>query len=524
VLPRIRELFRSLMIYGVGDVATTIISFLLLPLYVRYLSPNDYGVLSLLLTTEVVTKIIFRWGIDASFMRLYYDCPDLPSRQRLASTQFWFLAAVNGTLLAIACLAAPALGRQLFHSAQYDTTLRIVLVNTFLVGFTYIPFSVMRIENQPRTFMTLTFARSLATLVLRLVFVVGLGLGVFGVVLADIVVTSAFMLVLSRWFAALVRPVFSRQVLAESLSFGLPRVPHGVAHQVIAVADRYILTRFVTLHEVGLYSIGASFGLAMKLFLSAFEYAWAPFYFGTMSDPDAPRIFRRVTTYGLAVLILLASGLCAIASDLVAAMTTTQFHRAARVVPWVALGVALQGVYLLTSIGLNIRKQTKYYPIATGIAAGTSLTLNFLLIPSLGITGAAIANTAAYGVLAFVSWHFAQRFYPMTYERGRIARLVVAGVLAFLAGRLPSLPFHPAVAVLLRGVIVVAAYPTVLLLTGFFVPGERQTVAGLLARFSRRKTVESPIETADMAGEIVASPSTDDAVEVGDEAGEVRRA
>jgi O-antigen/teichoic acid export membrane protein len=523
VLPRIRELFRSLMIYGVGDVATTIISFLLLPLYVRYLSPNDYGVLSLLLTTEVVTKIIFRWGIDASFMRLYYDCPDQPSRQKLASTQFWFLAAVNGTLLAIACIGAPALGRQLFHTSQYDTTLRIVLVNTFLVGFTYIPFNVMRIENQPRTFMTLTFLRSLATLILRLVFVVGMHLGVFGVVLADIVVTAAFMLVLSRWFAALIRPVFSRQLLDESLSFGLPRVPHGIAHQVIAVADRYILTRFVTLHEVGLYSIGASFGLAMKLFLSAFEYAWAPFYFGTMSDPNAKQIFRRVTTYGVAVLILLASGLCAIAGDLVATMTTSQFHQAARVVPWVALGVALQGIYLLTSIGLNITKQTRYYPVATGIAAATSVTLNVLLIPSLGITGAAMANTAAYAVLAFVSWHFAQRFYPMSYERGRIARLVLAGVVAFLAAKAPAFGVHPVFAVLARGSIVVAVYPAVLLLTGFFVPGERQTVAGLLAHFRRRKTVESPIETTDMAGEIVAAPSTDDAVAVGDERAEVHR-
>lgn len=512
------------MIYGVGDVATTIISFLLLPLYVRYLSPNDYGVLSLLLTTEVVTKIVFRWGIDSAFMRLYFDCADVPARQRLASTQFWFLVVVNGTLLAIACLGAPALGRQLFHSGQYDTTLRIVLVNTFLVGFTFIPFSVMRIENQPRTFMMLTFLRSLATLVLRLVFVVGMHLGVLGIVLADIVVTSVFMLVLSPWFIALIRPVFSREVLAESLAFGLPRVPHGVAHQVIAVADRYILTRFVTLHEVGLYSIGASFGLAMKLFLSAFEYAWAPFYFGTMSEPDAKQIFRRVTTYGLAVLVLLASGLCAIASDLVATMTTSQFQQAARVVPWIALGVAFQGVYLLTSIGLNITKQTKYYPMSTGIAAATSVVLNLLLIPSLGITGAALANTAAYGVLALVSWHFAQRFYPMTYETARIGRLLIAGLVAFAAGRFPALPFHPAVALLLRGAIVVAVYPAVLVATGFFVPGERATVAGLVARLRGRKAAESPVDAVDMAGELVASPSTDDAVELDDVRSEVRGA
>ncbi len=311
---KVKQLFTNLVIYGLGDVATTIISFFLLPIYVRYLSPDDYGVLSLLLTTEVVTKILFRWGIDASFMRLYYDCADQRARQLLASTQIWFLLVTNGTLLAIGLLGAPLLGHHLFHTGVYTLTLRLVLINTFVIGFYFVPFHVMRIEEQPRQFIALGFSRSLATLVLRLVFVIVLHYGVLGVVLADIAVTAIFTLVLARWFVPLVRFVFSRQVLNESLRFGLPRVPHGVAHQIIAVFDRYILGRFVTLHELGLYSIGASFGLAMKLFLSAFEYAWAPFYFGLMKEPDAKETFSRVTTYGIAVLALLAAGLSAIAT------------------------------------------------------------------------------------------------------------------------------------------------------------------------------------------------------------------
>ena len=514
---KVKQLFTNLVIYGLGDVATTIISFFLLPIYVRYLSPDDYGVLSLLLTTEVVTKILFRWGIDASFMRLYYDCADQRARQVLASTQIWFLVVTNGTLLAIGLLGAPLLGHHLFHTSTYTLVLRLVLINTFVIGFYYVPFHVMRIEEQPRQFIALGFSRSLATLVLRLVFVIVLRFGVLGVVLADIVVTTIFTLVLTRWFVPLVRFVFSREVLKESLRFGLPRVPHGVAHQVIAVFDRYILGRFVTLHELGLYSIGASFGLAMKLFLSAFEYAWAPFYFGLMKEPDAKETFSRVTTYGIAVLALLAAGLSAIASDLVAVMTTSQYHYAARVVPWIALGVALQGVYLLTSIGLNISKRTEYYPIATGIAAATSVVMNLLLIPVLGIVGSGVANVTAYAVLAGVSWRFAHRFYPIRYEYGRLARVLAAGIIAFLAGRALPLTFGPIVGVLARGTTVVAAFPAVLAVSGFFVPMELERLSELTARLRRRRTIEAPVETADMAGELVGAPMTDTAEDAGEE-------
>src|SRR4026208_1122190 len=98
---KLKDLSKNLAVYGLGDVATQIVSFLLLPIYVRYLSPDDYGVLSLLLTTEGGWRVVFGGGIAASFMRLYSDCRTMEARQLLASTQLLFLAGVNGALLAM---------------------------------------------------------------------------------------------------------------------------------------------------------------------------------------------------------------------------------------------------------------------------------------------------------------------------------------------------------------------------------------------------------------------------------------
>ena len=149
MLARLQTLARNLAIYGLGDVATNIVSFLLLPLYVRFLTPADYGVIALLYSVEVVAKILFRWGIDASFMRLCYDCETERDRQRLASTLFWFLFAVNG-----ACSPSPLPRRRssptrLFGLPGYELPLRLVLVNTFVVGFYFLPFHVLRIGEQP---------------------------------------------------------------------------------------------------------------------------------------------------------------------------------------------------------------------------------------------------------------------------------------------------------------------------------------------------------------------------------------
>ena len=58
-----------------------------------------------------------------------------------------------------------------------------------------------------------------------------------------------------RWFAPLIRPMFSRAVLREALAFGLPRVPHAAAQQVMAVGDKSILTLFASVQDIGVYSM-----------------------------------------------------------------------------------------------------------------------------------------------------------------------------------------------------------------------------------------------------------------------------
>jgi O-antigen/teichoic acid export membrane protein len=513
---KVRELSKDLAIYGIGDVAVSIVNFLLLPIYVRYLTETDYGVLAQLGAVEVTAKILFRCGLDGSFMRFYYDYPAEHDRRRLASTIFFFLAALNVILLAAAVLAAPLVAPWLFawnggvppgERDMHVLALRLVLANTFVMGFTFFPFHLLRMEKRAGTFSALAFSRTASTLLVRILFVMGLGFGVLGLVVADILVTAGVLLLLAPSFARLIRPVFSRTMLRESLSFGLPRVPHAFAQQVMAVGDRIILPAYRGLGEIGIYSMGASFALTQKLFLSAFESAWAPFYYATAREADGARVFAVVATYAFAALAIMTAGLSAIARDLLQVMVGDVYAPAARVVPWIAVGVLLQGIYLLTSIGLNITKHTRYYPVSTATAAGTSVVLNLLLIPRFGIYGAAWANAAAYGVQAVLAFGFSQRFYRIDYEWGRLARVAAAALLAYLAaGQLPAMP--AATGLVLRGATVVAVMGGLLALTGFFRPAEVR----ILRRFTRRVApapARGPAETTEFAGEIIAATMPD---------------
>jgi O-antigen/teichoic acid export membrane protein len=510
---KLRELSKNLAIYGLGDVATQLVNFLLLRVYVQYLSQSDYGVLALLGSVEAVTKLFFRWGVDGSFMRFWYDCEDDGARQRLASTLFFFLLALNGLLLLGAVISAPWLSAWL-GTPNYTLALQLVLLNTFAIGFTFIPFHVLRMQQRAREFSVLAFARSAGTLVLRLVLVVGLDFGVMGVVYADLIVTAVLVIVMIRSFAPLIRPMFSMPLLRDALAFGLPRVPHGFAQQVIAVGDKFILSWFVPLSQIGLYSMGVSVGLIQKIFLAAFEYAWAPFYYATVREPGAEQIFSGITTYGVAVLALMTAGLSAIAADLLHVVTHGQYTSAAGVVGWTAVGVFFQGVYLMTSIGLNITRHTRYYPVSTAIAAAANVGLNIALIPRYGIMGAAYANGIAYAVQAVIAFQFSQHFYPIRYELGRLTIVVGAAFIAYVAGiALPSMP--PLAGVLARGTTVVVVMAAGMWLGGFLQADELRVLQRIrIGRSASAPAVTPSSETTELAGEIVATEIQDEAVTI----------
>jgi O-antigen/teichoic acid export membrane protein len=519
---KVRELSASVTIYGLGDVAVSLVNFFLLGLYVKYFTPEDYGVIGILGGLEVVAKIVFRFGLDGSFMRFFYDSDRVEDRRRLASTIFFFLLAVDGTIVAALLIAAPWLADALLGTRVHTAALRLMLVNTFAIAFTFIPFHVLRMERRSVTFSVMTLARAVATIAVRLLLVVTFGMGITGLYLADVLVTVGVMAALARWFAPLIRPLFSAAVLRSSLAFGLPRLPHAAAQQVIAVGDKFILQMFVAMENVGVYSMAVSFGLTQKLFLSAFESAWAPFYYATIREPDAPRVFRAVTTYGIAVLALLTAGLSAVGRDAAMAMThgfllapdDPRWRTVGTVITWTAIGVFFQGVYLLTSIGLNITRRTEYYPAATMTAAAANVALNFLLIPRYGLVGAAWANGAAYAVQAALGYHFSQRFYPIAYEWGRIARVAGAGLAAALAARaLPSIrlvedprsSLAPLPDVLLRGATVVVVFAGLLALSGFLHADELKHLNRLRSRARPGPSTLKAADSTEMAGEIVAT-------------------
>ncbi len=480
VASHLKRLGAQAAVYGAADVFTNLVSFALLPLFTRLLTPADYGALGILQLLSSVTKIVFRLGLDGAFFRVHYDQPDEPARRRLAGTVVLFTAASGTLLFALCALGAPLIGGLLFRSSGVPALwLLLVLADTYVGAFSFVPQALLRIEQRAGTFAAFSVLRHTLNIGLKLVFLAQ-GQGVGGVLLSDLLATSAFTLTLWPTLLRRVSWRLDRAQLRDVLAFGVPRVPHGLLLQAQNLIDRPILEAFGALAQVGVYHVGYTLGGTVKFALSAFEPAWQPFVYSQLREPRARATLARVVTFVATAFVTLGLGLALFARELVRIMTAPQYHAAAPVVPVVALAYVLHGAFLLTSIGIAVAKEARWYPLVTLCSAFTNVAGNVLLIPRFGMLGAAWATVASYAVMALLGWLISRRLFPLPFEYARLARVtLVAGLVYALSLAAPD-ALWPALA---AKTALLAAFPLLLLASRAVTAGElRQVRDALRAR------------------------------------------
>jgi O-antigen/teichoic acid export membrane protein len=479
----LKRLVSSLAAYQLADVVSRVIAVLLLPVYTRYIDPAGYGVVELLANGVILISIVVRLGMIEAFLRFYFSDEDRRRRDALARRAAGFLL-VTTTIGAVALALAAGPLSKLVLSHRDPTTFRIAVLG--LWSFTNLEFAyaLLRVDERLRLYATASVSNVLLTVAASVVLVVGEHDGARGLLLGNYGASTVVLLAL--WFK-LRRRLLPRRAagerMAELLRFGLPTVPAEASVYLLSIVDRYYIFHDRSPRLAGLYSIAIKLAGAIAFLVRAFQYAWPPLAYSVTDDTEAARLYGLVTTYYLLIAGWAVAGLALLGRWILQLLTTHAYLGANRALPWVALGWALYGLWVVfLTIAGRARVTTRNFPAALiGLAANVILLL--LLVPPFGLAGAGIALCGAYVFMLGFMHLLTRRQFAVQFEWLRLGKLVlVMGGLAVLGDLL--LPTHGAVGLLVR-LVVLAAIGPALVATGFVHPAElrqgRRLVAGLRA-------------------------------------------
>jgi O-antigen/teichoic acid export membrane protein len=499
----VRRVARQLVAYGTADVTTLAINALLLPFFLDVLSPAEIGAFGILLGWEAIVRIVFRWGLEGAFLRLYYEQPDDETKRRLAGTIAILLAAANGVLLVLLMAASGLIDRLFFRTEPLQWAFVLLVLNCFVSGFFFLPMTLFRVREQATRAASVTLVRSIGTIVLRILLVLGLRLGVTGLMIADLVVSAGLAIGLTGTFKRMLRLEFSPALAREALHYGLPHVPFGLLHQGAAYADRFFLGLWLPaarLGALGAYTIAVTAASLLKLAPVAFQTAWMPFAFETFKKrQDAPRVFARLATYWLAVLVLLTIGMMTLAGRAIVLFLPASYADAATYVPVLAFGFALQAASWLPTTSLNIARATRYYPVITTISATAAIAANAVLIPRFDVMGAAYGMATGQLVQLAATVVYSQRAYRIPYEGVRLAKILGVGTVILVLSL--SISFASGAWTLVARTAMLGLFPVGLFAVQLFTPQERADLRAMVAAIVRPRPPR--VEPAPPADETV---------------------
>lgn len=395
------SLFRASLIYAFGLFVNRALDFALLPVYTHVFTPEEYGAVALTLTLIAFGHVVYALGFDPAFLR-YYALHDGADRRRmfLGATMTLFAVALGLSLLLILFGASVARG---FGLSAYPGLMRFAAAILFFDALTLLPYAVLRSEGRAGRFVGCTFVTTVVqtALILYLVLAARMGVeAVFAAMLAASMLNACIATWSVRGYVAFrAHPCFP----SELLRFGLPFVLAGLATVAMHLIDRVILERLVDIATVGIYSAGYRIAAGMGLAVKAFEYAWAPYL---LARREAA---RRVTVKAIAGFAGVTGGLwlafLVFGEDILGLslfgkhLIGPAYRAGAAVIPAVMLAYILSGLGEALMAGVYLRGRSGVVPAAAILAAGINIGGNYLLIPLLGMMGAAYATVLSYAVL-----------------------------------------------------------------------------------------------------------------------------
>jgi len=481
-------------VYGIANLLNRAISFLLLPLYTRYLTPADYGTLDLLYFTTAFIGMIVDMGIGAAMSRYYFDSEDQKERNLAVSSAFYGFGVGSGFLILFFISISGFLSDLVFRatsqmnfviwmlsrlsdatpvalSHNYSGLMILSLAGLALDIFVNVSYNYLRIRQRSIRLTVVAMSRLIMQIGFNVLFLVGFGWGVAGILVSAVIVNGVLVAYLVPSTLKEVGVTFSWPKLKGMITYGLPLIPSNILAYIVNVSDRFFVNAYVGLAQTGLYTLGYRFGILVNEFVSSpFAQIWVPRRFEMFQKPDAERVFARIFTYFAAALFFVGLVISVATKDVIRIMSEEAYWDAYLVVPIIVLAYIVSSFQMHFNVGIMFKKKTKYLMYINFVTGGINILLNFIMISRWGMWGAAWATLICFVIKVALIYVVGNRLVKIAIEWVRVLKLVAIAAVMYVA----ITPIETGSAVLNLTVksILCLVYPFALYAVKFFEPGE----------------------------------------------------
>ena len=534
---RISQLLDNSVKYSLGTMAARAIQLILQPVFLYFLTTEEFGIQGIAFLNEQILGIITGYAIRTGIGKHYTDARNAgEDGGRVIGTALYGIGAIGIVIIATWQIFAVQI-----TSLTLDASPTSVMVIR-LVGISFFANMIFNIGQAIRQLRQMIARFSIALMLqITLGGILGLalliagewiwtsytwpgpswvymqmieegwkGMGVVSLLAGwtvSCLIVGIWALV---WLVTEFTMTFDKKTFKKIASYGFPMLPAAFLQFALNGNDMYLLKvltdpghllpgmvkTMTGLELAGVYSMVLKLTKGLHFVIIApFMLAWPPMMWKMRKEPDEASFHRRTLTYYFAAQMLIWCGVAVFCDLMMHVVSTgrTEFMAAAFAVPAVHLGAIFLGTWGLLGAGFQFDAKTHYYTVSMACATLVSVVCNITLIPILGIWSCAAAFASAQFVFALSCFVWGHRYFPVHFEWWRIARVFIcAGITVGLGLMARSIDGWTGI---ITAAGVVALYPALLYLLRFYTPSDFQHVKQFYTNAVNRLKKLSGVET-----------------------------
>jgi O-antigen/teichoic acid export membrane protein len=423
---KVNEVVKGTFLYTFSNLFIKFGAVLILPLVTRILTPEEFGILSIMEPISQLISFLVIGGLYISQSREYVHLRK--NEEELGKYLFTVNAFMLIVSIVVFCLVSNNFSSDLIgRLVNYD-------VNDYLYLFVLIGIikSFVLMANtffqQQRKYMYISIVSIVGffiDLILTILLVQIFDLGLVGRSLAILGGTVFILLITYFNYMKYFRFTFNKEYLNVALVVSMPMIVSSIFGFINNYSDRFILGAYVPVESVGNYSLAYNGAMVISVFITSFNNAWIPIFNERMDKNKNDRSLKEMLIKFITFLSAISLTGILFGNYVISIIFTEEYHGATDYFPYLIATMILQGLYHYLVLFFNFYRETKIVATITIISSIINLLINLIFIPMYGVMVAIISTFVAFLINVILLTATLKRRYKVTFNYKKIIHIFI---------------------------------------------------------------------------------------------------
>ena len=453
------NLLKKFLSFSIGGYVNAVIGFFMLPFITRILTPEEYGIASLIAVLVDMLVIMCSMGLDQGLVRFFYE-EDEDNRGRLLYNSISYPIIFFFILSIILFIFKDKI--TFFILNKNDNFLwKVILVSILFRILHLFSILIIRMQQKGKLFSFFNILLKVSEFL-------------FILILYKIYKNSYKILILASLFSfiltSLLSVFFERKIWTfsgkekitkkELLKYSFPLVLTMGLTWLFASADKLTIKYFSDLNQVGLYSSSFKIVSIISVIQSGFTTFWTPIVYEHYSkNPEDTLFYKKANDYLSIIFFSMGLGIL-IFRDLIVFLLGDKYYLSKFIIPMLIFIPVMYLISETTVMGISFKKKSKYFLYISIVVSITNILGNIILVPFLGAKGAAISTGISYILFFALRTYFSNKMINFNFNLKRIYFIIILilGYALFLTFY-DNIFLNIGIGILLQIIIIVAYFP-----------------------------------------------------------------